>query len=252
MTTPLEDIASDKTASNGYKVKLEVFEGPLDLLLYLIKKEEIDIYDIPIARVTEQYLEYIKLMQQLNIDVAGEFLLTAATLIHIKSKMLLPPPPIAEPNAFWEDSEDPRRELVHKLLEHKKFRAAAEMLWSKAEIERAVFTRASLDIDRDNPEVNATVLDLIEIFKKICERHKEQTRIKIEREHFKMEQKIDEIRAIFKDQGCEEISITDIFLSAGSREELIVLFLAVLELAKEAVIRLVQNEPLGEIRAIKR
>jgi segregation and condensation protein A len=234
--------------SNEYKIKLEAFEGPLDLLLYLIKKDEIDIYDIPIARITEQYLEHIKIMHQLDIDVAGEFLVVAATLIHIKSKMLLP----AEPSEILEvDSlDDPRQELVHRLLEHKKFKSAAEMLWTKAEVEREVFTRSQIESDKENPEVSATVFDLIEVFKKLLEKRREQIEIEIGQDQFTMAQKIDEIKLIFEDQS--EISVLDLLTATRSRSELVITLLAILELSKEYVIRLIQNEPFGDIRAIKR
>jgi segregation and condensation protein A len=240
-------ILSDSTTSE-YKIKLEAFEGPLDLLLYLIKKEEIDIYDIPIAKITEQYLEYIRLMHQLDIDLAGEFLVMAATLIHIKSKMLLPVEPDSEQQA--EVLIDPREELVHRLLEHRKFKSAAEVLWSKAEVERAVYTRAEMDSDRDNPEVAATVFDLIDVFKKILERKREQIEVEIKRDQISMEQKIYEIKLIFEDQ--DEVSISDLFNSTRSRHEFVITFLAILELAKQSVIGLIQDQPFGEIRAFKR
>src|SRR5262245_5459477 len=117
--------------TDQYKVKLEVFEGPLDLLLYLIKKEEVSIYDIPIARITEQYLDYVRAMQELDIGVAGEFLVMAATLIHIKTQMLLP----RDPDALEGESEDPRNELVYQLLEHQKFKGAANVLHQRAMME---------------------------------------------------------------------------------------------------------------------
>lgn len=246
MTAEPQNIVNAK--QNAYKVKLEIFEGPLDLLLFLIKKDEIDIYDIPIARITEQYLEYIKLMQELDIDVAGEFLVMAATLIHIKSKMLLPTEP--KEGAEGEDLVDPREELVHRLLEHKKFKAAAEMLWSRAEVEQAVFTRAALESDTDNPEVAATVLDLVEIFKKILERRREQIEVEIAHDEITLAQKIEQINLILKDQA--EFSVNSLFEEAKSRRELVITFLAVLELVKESVIRLIQNETFGEIRALRR
>ena len=132
-------------SAEQYKVKLPVFEGPLDLLLYLIRKEEVSIYDIPIARITAQYLEYLKAMSELDIAVAGEFLVMAATLIHIKSQMLLP----RDPDAIEEAIEDPRSELVYQLLEHQKFKGAANVLHQRAMIEAATFTRGG---HRDGPE----------------------------------------------------------------------------------------------------
>src|SRR2546426_436274 len=121
-------------------VKVEIYEGPLDLLLDLIRKQQINIYDIPIARITKQYLDYLRALEELNIDVAGEFIFMAATPIHIKSRMLLPPDPTAPP----EDQEDPRTELVHRLLEHEQFKNAAEMLQSKRMLEDAMWSQPGI------------------------------------------------------------------------------------------------------------
>jgi segregation and condensation protein A len=248
VTVQTEYLASENTAvSRGYKVKLEIFEGPLDLLLYLIKKEEIDIYDIPVARITEQYLEYIKVMQELDINIAGEFLLMAAQLIHIKSKMLLPEDPNEDPDS--DELEDPRKELVHRLLEHQRYRAAAEELWVKAGVEQAVFTRAPLDTDKENPEISATVVDLIEVFKKVMERARQQMELEIEREQLTMVQMIEDLKKLLAERG--EFSVNELLYAAKSRQELITIFLTILELAKEYVIRLIQERTLGEIRAVK-
>src|SRR2546425_9746792 len=135
-------------AEDQYKVKLPMFEGPLDLLLYLIRKEEVSIYDIPIARITEQYLEYLRAMQELDIGLAGEFLVMAATLIHIKTQMLLP----RDPGAPEEAMEDPRAELVYQLLEHQKFKGVANVLHQRAMMEAAAFSRASMESDEDRSE----------------------------------------------------------------------------------------------------
>src|SRR5215213_6186132 len=136
-------------AADQYRVKLPTFEGPLDLLLYLIRKEEVSIYDIPIARITEQYLEHLRAMQEMDIGVAGEFLVMAATLIHIKSQTILP----RDPDAPEQEDEDPRAELVYQLLEHQKFKGVANLLHQRAMIEGAAFTRASIETDQNNPEV---------------------------------------------------------------------------------------------------
>src|SRR5262245_51091505 len=149
----------DEARRDDYRVKLEIFEGPLDLLLYLIKKDEIDIYDIPISHITEQYLAYLELMQELDIAVAGDFLVMASTLIYIKSKMLLPPEPKVEGE---EDlNEDPRAELIERLLEYQKFKSAAQMLYTRGEIEAACYTRGEIDTDKNNPEISATLFDLL-------------------------------------------------------------------------------------------
>src|SRR5207249_879701 len=123
--------------------------GPLDLLLYLIRQEQVNIYDIPVARITDEYLRYLKLMKELDLTVAGDFLVMAAQLIELKSRMLLP----RDPLAAEEEIEDPRNELVNRLLEHEKFKAAAQMLWSRATVERAVFTRAEIETDKTIPKL---------------------------------------------------------------------------------------------------
>jgi len=239
---------SEAAENNVYKVKLEIFEGPLDLLLYLIRKEEVSIYDIPIARITEQYLEYLRLMQEeLDIAVAGDFLVMAATLIHIKSKMLLPPDPTLESGSA--SVEDPRQELVDRLLEHQKFKAAAQMLWSRAELEQAAYTRAPLPTDRENPEITATIFDLFEVFRQVMERAREKAEMEIARDEITMAEKLAQIRALLKE--CDSFSVRELFEQARSKRELVLTFLAVLELVKELVIRLVQETTFGEIKVIK-
>src|SRR5436853_1801355 len=195
-TQAAEDQTYESTDEGAYKVKLEAFEGPLDLLLYLIKKEEINIYDIPIARITEQYLVYLNLMEELDIAVAGEFLVMAATLIHIKSRMLLPPDPTASAEAL----EDPRQELVERLLEHQKYKQAASMLYSRVEVEQAVFTRAPIESDKQAPELSATVFDLLEIFRGVLARAKEFAEMEIARDEITMAEKLTEIHDLLKDR----------------------------------------------------
>jgi segregation and condensation protein A len=229
-----------------YTVKLEVFEGPLDLLLHLIKKEQVSIYDIPIARITEQYLDYLRRMEELDLTIAGEYLVMAATLIYIKSKMLLPRDqgPMVEA-----EEDDPRRELVERLLEYQKYKAAAELLWSKAEREQAVFTRGRVETDDANPEVNATLFDLFRAFHRAMERLKERQELAIAREEITMAQKIAELQARLERE--ERVDITALFEEARSRRELLILFLAVLELVRIAVIRVVQTERFGRILALR-
>ena len=243
--TPEEFTPDDDARRDDYNVKLEMFEGPLDLLLFLIKKDEIDIYDIPIARITHEYLEYIKLLEALNIELAGDFLVMAATLIYIKSKLLLPP----DPKTVGEEdlNEDPRAELVGQLLEYQKFKAAANMLYEKAEVEAAVYTRGPLDTDKNNPEVTATVVDLLRIFKEILDRAKTIKAMEIQREEMSMGEKLRQIRALLAEQT--EINVREIFALAHSKRELILTFLALLELVKGAQITLVQAEVFGDIIA---
>jgi segregation and condensation protein A len=233
---------------DSYRVKLEMFEGPMDLLLYLIKKDEIEIKDIPIARITEQYLEYLNLMRELDMSIAGDCLVTAATLIYIKSKMLLPPAPKIEGE---EDlNEDPRAELVERLLEYQKFKSAAQMLHTRVEIESASYTRGQLETDKSNPEVSATVFDLLRVFRDILKRVESEAQMEIQREEVTMAEKLAQINARL--ESGEEINVREIFEKSRSKRELILTFLAFLELVKEFKIHLTQRELFGDIFARKR
>src|SRR5713226_1383633 len=225
------------------KVTLGDFEGPLDLLLYLIRQEQVNIYDIPIARITDEYLRYLNLMQELDLTVAGDFLVMAAQLIEVKSRMLLP----RDPLAAEEEVLDPRLELVNRLLEHEKFKAAAEMLWSRATVERAVFTRAEIETDKNNPEVVVGLFDLLRVFQEILARHKEEILLEIEREEVSMAEMIDRLLNMVRSAG--EVNLMTFFERAKSRRELVVAFLSVLELVRMAEISLVQNETFGAIMA---
>jgi segregation and condensation protein A len=232
--------------ADQYKVKIEAFEGPLDLLLFLIRKEEVSIYDIPISRIAEQYLEYLRAMQGLDIAVAGEFLVMAATLIQIKSQMLLP----RDPTVPEGEALDPRRELVYQLLEHQKFKAAANTLYQRATIERATFTRGALDTDQNNPEIASTVFQLFEIFREVLDRQRALTEIAIARDEMTMAEKISEIKGLLDEAG--EVRVREMFTRAGSRRELVLIFLSILELVKELVVRLAQPETFGEIIITRR
>lgn len=233
---------------DSYRVRLEVFEGPMDLLLYLIKKDEIEIKDIPIAHITEQYLEYMTLMQELDISVAGDFLVMASTLIYIKSKMLLPPTPKIEGE---EDlNEDPRAELMERLLEYQKFKEAAQMLHSRGEIEAAVYTRGALETDKANPEVSATVFDLLRVFREILKRAETVAEMEIHRDEVTMSEKLAQINLLL-DLG-EEVNIRHLFENSRSKRELILTFLAFLEMVKGMQITLTQRELFGDIFAKRR
>ena len=225
------------------KIALGEFEGPLDLLLYLIRHDQVNIYDIPIARITDEYLRYLKLMQELDLTVAGDFLVMAAQLIELKSRMLLP----RDPLAVDEELTDPRTELVNRLLEHEKFKAASQMLWSRATVEQAVFTRAELETDKNNPEVAVGLFDLLTVFQKILARHKEEVLLEIEREEVSMAEMIERLRNMVRSAG--ELSLVTFFERAQSRRELVVAFLSVLELVRMSEICLVQSETFGEITA---
>lgn len=225
------------------KLALGEFEGPLDLLLYLVRQDQINIYDIPIARITDEYLRYLNLMQELDLTVAGDFLVMAAQLIEMKSRMLLP----RDPTAVEEELLDPRTELVDRLLEHEKFKAAAEMLWSRATVEQAVFTRPEIETDKNNPEVAVGLFDILRVFQHILTRHKEEIMLEIEREEISMSEMIDRLRNMVRSAG--ELNLLTFFERASSRRELVVAFLSVLELVRMSEISLYQRETFGEIVA---
>jgi segregation and condensation protein A len=230
-----------ESATDGYKIKLEIFEGPLDLLLHLIRKEEMSIYDIHIATITEQYLEYLAAMQELDIGVAGEFLVMAATLIHIKSQMLLP----KNPDAPEAEVEDPRADLVNQLIEYQKFKAAANALHQRATIESATFTRGTIETDEENPEVAATVFQLFEVFRDILGRRKALAELEIAREQFTMAEKIREIKTLVA--SGQEVRARQLFERAVSKQEMVIIFLAILELVKNLIITLAQPQAFGDI-----
>src|SRR5215475_10366984 len=169
------------------KISLPLYEGPLDLLLDLIRKQKLDIYDIPIARITEQYLVYLHMMEEMNVDMASDFLVIAAQLIYIKSKLLLPPDPDAPP----EEQEDPRAELVRRLLEYEKFKNAAQMLYQREMLENASWNNAgTLEISEEElePQMAVGLFDLLQAFRSIIERAKERPMLQVEREEFSIEQ----------------------------------------------------------------
>lgn len=228
------------------KLVLGEFAGPLDLLLYLIRQERVNIYDIPIARITDEYLRYLRLMQELDIAVAGEFLVMAATLLEIKSRMLLPREPSADGQGTGTE-DDPRQELVARLLEYQKYKAAAQMLWSKATVEQAIFTRAPLETDKQNPEIAATVFDLFRVFQQILARRRQEVLLEIERDEVRMADMIERIGAAIEAHG--ELNLREFFETLRSRRELVLAFLAVLELVRTASISLIQREIFGDIIA---
>jgi len=236
------EIVEDQN-TDDLRLILGEFEGPLDLLLHLIRQDQINIYDIPIARITDQYLRYLQAMQEMDIAVAGDFLVMAATLIELKTRMLLPRDPFAE----LEEEEDPRLDLVNQLLEYQKYKAAAQMLWSRATVERAVFKRAELETDKNNPEVAVGVFDLLRVFNEILARHKEEVLMEIEREEITMAEMLERLRNMVMSAG--ELNLRTFFERARSRRELVLAFLSVLELVRTTEIRLLQRETFGEIIA---
>ncbi len=227
------------------KIKLEVFEGPLDLLLYLIKKEEIDIYDIPIANITQQYLEYLEFMKLLDLNIAGEFILMAATLMHIKSKMLLPP----DPNEVNQEEEtDPRLELVQKLLEYKKFKEAAGQLFNLEARQKDVLSRGPVyDIPDDpKPCFEASLFDLITAFNKILKDIPKDVFYEVIKDEFTVEGKMHDIFHLLVSRPV--VFFSDLFSTAKNKFEVVTIFLAILELIRLKEIVAVQDKPFTEIK----
>lgn len=241
--TDFERMLAGDSATYEYKVKLEAFEGPLDLLLFLIKRDEIDVYNIPIARITSEYLTYIQALEELNVDVAGEFLLMAATLIHIKSHLLLPADPTTR-NDNGDPTEDPRSDLVRRLLEHQKYKRAAHQLWSLAEVEQAVYTKPIPEQEVGN-EVVATVFDLLETFRKILERKREKVEMEIARDEVTQVQKMVELKTLLAKKKV--LNVRELFEAAHTKREMICIFLAILELVKETLATMVQEKTFGDI-----
>src|SRR5580765_1311456 len=229
--------------TDDLKILLGEFEGPLDLLLHLIRQEQVSIYDIPVARITDEYLRYLRVMQELDIAVAGDFLVMAASLIELKTKMLLP----RDPFATEVEEEDPRKDLVQQLLEYQKYKAAAQMLWSRATVERAIFKRAEIETDKNNPEVVVGVFDLLKVFQEILARHKEEIQLEIEREEISMAEMLERLRNMVMSAG--ELNLRIFFERARSRRELVLAFLSVLELVRTTEVKLFQRETFGDIIA---
>jgi segregation and condensation protein A len=229
----------------SYRVKLEVFEGPLDLLLHLIKKEEVDVYDIPVARITDEYLQYLNLLETMNLDVAGEYLVMAATLTHIKSRMLLPP----SEDQTEEPEEDPRADLVQQLVEYQRYREAALALGERAVLSRDVFRREPAAPEADQGDGirlrDVTVADLLEAFREVMERALRESFHEIVSEEISVEECIDLIQRRMAADGA--LRFRDLFAGGPSRRRLVATFLALLELVKRQMIRARQDEEVGEI-----
>jgi len=237
------------TATAPPPVKLEIYQGPLDLLLDLIRKQEINIYDIPIARITQQYLDYLRLLEEMNIDVAGEFILMAATLIYIKSRMLLPPDPSAPP----EDQEDPRLELLHRLLEHEQFKNAAQMLQSKRMLEDATWSQPGIDEfveAEDEPGLAVSVFDLISVFREVLERAKKRPQLEIQREEVTVAQMIEHVKQVLA-ADSRPVRLDDLIAGYFTRQALIALFLALLEMVRLRAILLRQKALFAPITVHK-
>jgi segregation and condensation protein A len=237
---------SHSEARAGYTFRLEGFEGPLDLLLHLIQKNELDILNIPISLITEQYLEYLQLMKVLNLDLAGEYLLMASTLLHIKSRMLLPKSSEGEE----EEEEDPRAELVRRLLEYRKYKNAALEMEKRPLLDRDVFIRLSPPEPEEEPEeerIEVNLFELLEAFRQVLERVKPESVHEVILEHMSVEAKIQEILALL-DKENRSMAFHRLFPEQASRRVVVITLLAILELVKMKRIRIFQLAAFETIR----
>jgi len=240
-------VASKNDSDFPFAVSVtDVYEGPLDLLLDLIRKQDIDIYDIPIAKITAQYLGYVERLRELDVNVAADFIYMAAVLIHIKSKMLLP----RDPAMASEAQDDPRTELVNRLIEHEKFKSAAQMLLQKQQIEDAVRTnpaiREFMQAEGTEPEIAADVIDLVKTFQQVLERVRSRPVIEVDQETVTVGQMITYLRRRLSLED-RPIRLKQMLSSVQSRQALVCMFLALLELVRLQAIQLRQEKLLGEI-----
>ena len=249
--SPPEEVFESQLDS--IKIKLQGFDGPLDLLVHLIKKNQMNVYDIQISVITKQYLDYLNLMQELNLDVASEFLVMAATLIHIKSKMLLPRPETAAGDPA--DEEDPRDALVRRLLEHQHFKAAAEMLHDKETLRSAQWARPDSRIeeiagDDYEPEIEVDLFSLLSAFKQVLERARVRPPVVLPPDEVPIEVRIDQLlERLSETEAC---GFEDLFERDATRGDMIVTFLAMLEMIRLKLIRVFQQGGVGAIRVYKR
>jgi segregation and condensation protein A len=235
----------------AYPVRLENFEGPLDLLIHLIKKNEVSIYDIPIALITTQYLEYLDLIRELDLDLAGDFLVMAATLIHIKSRMLLPRPDPAQEDP----EEDPREALVKRLIEHQKYKAAAELLHERETLREAQWMRpdgrvAAIAGDEYEPELEVDLFSLLSAFRDVLERARQRPRLGLPPEQISIEDRIEQLlNRLSETEAC---GFEDLFSDLSTKSGVIVTFLALLEMIRLKLVRVFQAGAAGAIRIYKR
>jgi segregation and condensation protein A len=228
----------------SYRVKLDIFEGPLDLLLHLVKKNEVDLSDIPVATITDQYLAYLELLQQLDLDVAGEYLVMAATLLHIKSRMLLPAGEAGED----EEGEDPRAELARQLLEYRRFKEAAESLNRRAILERDVFARAPLRDETDTEQdlvYDVSLGDLLDALQEVIKRAAPETVHQVILEQVSLREQLCFILDTLREKT--EALFTDLFPVGVTRLQILVTFLALLELVRLRMVQVHQEERFGPI-----
>ncbi len=235
--------------SSPLNVHLEHYEGPLDLLLDLIRKQQINIYDIPIAKITQQYLEYVQRAMELDIEISAEFVYMAATLIHIKSRMLLPRDPELEK---MDPQEDPRKELVDRLLEYERFKSAAAMLQEKRMIEEAIWSNPQIQqfvSEDEGPGLAVTLFDLVKTFEQVLERAKNRPLYEVNKEEVSVPDMILFLKNTLKELPAgKSVALVPLFERQRTRRAMICLFLAVLEMVKQQAIRLTQSESFGEIQ----
>src|SRR5271165_4083174 len=249
LVTPGPVLVAAKQEENDFPFAVSVgavYEGPLDLLLDLIRKQDIDIYDIPIGRITGQYLAYVEKLRELDVNVAAEFIYMAAVLIHIKSKMLLP----RDPAAASEADDDPRAELVNRLIEHEKFKSAAQMLMQKQQIEEAVRSNPSIrdfmEAEGTEPEIAADVIDLVKTFQQVLERIRSKPILQVDEETVTVSQMIVYLRRRLSLED-RPLRLKQILRNVQSRTALVCMFLALLELVRLQAIQLRQDHLFGEI-----
>ncbi len=229
---------------NDYKIKLDIFEGPMDLLIHLIRKAEVDIYDIPIALITDQFLAYIDWMKSMNIDFAGDFLLMAATLMHIKSKMLLP---VHEGD---EEEEDPRMEIARPLLEYLQIKSAADLLMERPLLGENTFTRPPMHeeilVDQDDEMIKVGLFELIDAFQSILDNMSQDHRVDLAADKISVKEKINEIIRLLEIHGS--ITFNELFKNKYVISDVVVTFLATLEMAKLNLLQIAQHTQSGIIR----
>lgn len=233
--------------SSPLNFHLEQYDGPLDLLLDLIRKQQINIYDIPLASITQQYLEYMQRALQLDIELSAEFVYMAATLIHIKSRMLLPRDPELEKMS---GEEDPRKELVDRLLEHERFKNAAEMLQQKRMVEEAAWSNPQIGkfLEEEEPGLDVSIFDLVKTFQAVLERAKTRPIYEVSKEDISIPDMIRYLENLFRDlPKSESVSATELFERQGSRRAMICLLLAILELVRRQALVLTQRDAFGDI-----
>jgi segregation and condensation protein A len=238
--------AGAEPSSAAYRVQAGPFDGPLDLLLHLVRANEIDIMDIPIVTIAEQYSAHLELMRELDLEIAGEFLLMAATLVHIKSQMLLPRDPEAE-----DPGDDPRTELVQQLLDHQRFRQAAENLQAMESRRTLIWTRSSIPDEFGGEELLAVdMLDLMRAFKMLLSRLGEEARLRLKRDHVSVAEKIAWLTDLLERQ--RSVDLLALLAELPTRLDRIAAFLAVLEMMRLSLVVIFQRKLLGEIRVARR